>query len=171
MSRSRYRIPLYDGPEGYTNDGISMDNVACVGRDDLPSNPGMELARCGRQIRKEPINAVHYDYNPTVRDSRMILWIGLKSPAPSWMRIGMQVRLVSADRNLTIPAGTLRILDIVGTRIVLEDPIMGGPPAWAVGRARGGPWGTATLDWKHANKPMRSWDYGMSFPIAYVVAA
>ena len=112
---------------------------------------------------KVPIYSINYDFSPMVPYAKKSLWIQTKFPV-STFRIGMATRIVSTDPNFVPPKVPLRLVDVVGTRVVLEslDPRM-----WS-SLSHGEHWGYQTRDAKSFPHVDRNWMFGNGEPIGYL---
>lgn len=70
--------------------------------------------------------AAYYDFIPTSHQARKVFWIQLRNPPPHSLKFGTLVNLESLDKNLGLPSQSLQVVDIIGTRVVLEPMIVDG---------------------------------------------
>jgi hypothetical protein len=130
------------------------------------------------------VYSINYDFMPTLHNKPTSLWIDLKFPASdSSLQIGDRIILASKDPNFVPPPGKLKVIDIIGTRVILTSdvPLKSSRPVHAF-RAKndypenvwspldhGGHWGNATRDMKALPGTDRNWTYGEGEPIAILI--
>ncbi|HMP28133.1 MAG TPA: hypothetical protein PKD85_00950 [Saprospiraceae bacterium] len=137
-----------------------------------------------RPFNKLPIYSINYDYVPTIPNRYTALWVDVKfDPKDFNTEVGDIVWIESATKDFVPPPQQLKIIDIVGTRIVLKplEPSFSTQPIYPFQakndlptniwnpRDHGGHWGYATrnlqsLPWKDEN-----WLFGNGRPIAYML--
>lgn len=137
-----------------------------------------------RPYNKLPIYSINYDFVPTVPDRWKALWVDIKfDPKDFNFQIGDQIIIKSSVKEFVPPSQTLKILDIVGTRIVLS-PIS---PTYSTEKIypfkakddfpnniwnptdHAGHWGYSTRDHKSLPSSDQNWLYGHGNPIGYIL--
>lgn len=134
--------------------------------------------------RRAPIFSINYDFMQTVPYAKKVLWVQLRYSAPTSLRIGSMVNIISQDGHLNTPSDQLRVIDIVGTRIALdtqssfsktnrypEPPFSPGVEkrGWLPETHSRGTWGYATRDLSDQPYSYRTWTYGNGDPVSYLV--
>lgn len=115
------------------------------------------------------IYSVNYDFQPMIHDYPKSVWVDLKFPPPSSLKVGFPARIVSTDPSFTPPDQTFLVQDIVGTRVILSSHADEGEVYWRSiipyhanrGREVDGRW----HGWKASQDPSIDSDQGASsFP-------
>lgn len=132
--------------------------------------------------------AIYYDFLPTMHDAKKVFWIQLRDQAPSSLKFGTLVKLVALDKNLGLPPQSFQVVDVIGTRVVLQPltiPESDRPKYTSVvpfhpgnqkSSGRGWQpldhdyhWAYALKDWTTSLHTARNWTYGSGISVAYIM--
>jgi hypothetical protein len=137
----------------------------------------------------QDVQAIYYDFLPTLHSAKKVLWVQLRTPPPSSLKIGTIVKLTALDRNLGLPSQSLQVTDVIGTRVVLSHPssrlqtipqprydqvipFVAGNQKLQLGwnpLDHDDHWAYALKDWAETVRKARNWTYGSGVSVAHIV--
>lgn len=109
-------------------------------------------------LSEASIYSVNYDFMPTIPYAAKTMWIQLAFPGSDIIP-GTKAKIISLDGNFKPPTEPLTIIDVIGTRVMLETPV----------ELREGQWGFATRYFSSFNTDHRNWTYGNGNPIGKLI--
>lgn len=138
-------------------------------------------------MAEENIMAIYYDFIPTSHQSKKVLWVQTRTQPDTHFRPGTNIRIVSLDKNLVAPVSVFKILDVIGTRVILtpmvEDQtadyryiipfIEGNQKLKSKGFIplnHGGHWAYTLKDWVDTINSNRNWTFGSGKPVAVMIS-
>ena len=134
------------------------------------------------------VMAAYYDFIPTMHQAKKVFWIQLRDPPPSSLKFGTLVKLGALDPNLGLPLQSLQVVDIIGTRVVLQPlsiPESDRPKYSSIIPFQPGNqkrsdkkwhpldhdfhWAYALKDWATTVNTAKNWTYGSGESVAYII--
>jgi hypothetical protein len=76
---------------------------------------------------KIPFYSINYDFVPTIPNGYKALWVVTKTPLTNDLPIGTVLRVVADNPYFRPPNDRFKVVDVIGTRVVLS-PIHRHPP-------------------------------------------
>jgi len=104
------------------------------------------------------IYSINYDFLPTIPYAAKVMWVQLSFPVKDLMK-QTKAKIISTNPGFKLPIGEMTVIDVIGTRVLLEAPI----------DLQEGQWGYATRYFTSPACPDKNWTYGSGNPIGRLV--
>ena len=107
---------------------------------------------------KVEIYSINYDFMPTIPYAAKTMWVQLAFPVKDLVT-GDQAHIVSTEKDFVPPQGPFEVIDVIGTRVMLQAPPY----------LKEGQWGYATRYFSDPSCSHKNWVYGRGNPVGYLV--